>query len=518
MRLLRLLLPIAPIALWAQDGADELFKRAMAAAREGRFADARALFAQGRRAAPADARFWVEGAGAAFRLERNGEAQRLLRRALRREPEAEYARNFLATLYLLDGNVEAALAVWAPLDKPRLSRVETPAGLRLDRVLLDRAVDFAPGETLRLPQWRTTQQRLEMLDVFSIARLDLRAADGAFAARVRAAERNGLGPTKLAAAAALARWLPFQAMRADYFNIGGGAANLRSLLRWDPRKRRGWLEYSRPLAHEPALRGRLFVDLRDEDWELRSTSTGDRFRMRTAAAGAGFENAVGGRLRWGGEAAWTYRDFGGPEAPNRRTAPGARGDVFLEWAAWRAPARRMRLDSRTRARLGRAWDADTGRYARLDQRARFEWIPVRKGDRWRVRAEAAGGAVGGRPPFDELYMLGVERDHPFWIRGTPGTHRGRKGAAPLGDRFWLANSELDRRIFRWAFLETRAGGFFDLGGATDTRGRLGAAETLLAAGLVVRLRVLGAVEATLLLGRDLRAGRTHFYAYSDPRR
>ena len=37
------------------------------------------------------------------------------------------------------------------------------------------------------------------------------------------------------------------------------------------------------------------------------------------------------------------------------------------------------------------------------------------------------------------------------------------------------------------------------------------------AGVAVRLRILGAVEATLLIGRDLRAGRTRFYAFSEPR-
>lgn len=508
----------APLALGAQEPADALFERGMALAREGRFEQAREAFAEGRRAAPGDARFFVEGAGAAFRLERRGEAQRLLRRALERAPDDEYARSFLGTLYLLDGNVEATLAVWAPLDKPRLTRVETPRGLRLDSVLLDRAIAFAPGETLTLPEWRTTERRLEMLDVFSLARLDLQAEGGAFAGRVRAAERNGFGPTKLAAAVSLARWLPFQAVRADYFNIGGKAANIRSLARWDPNKRRGWLEYSQPLAGEARLRGRVFLDVRDEDWELRFTPGRERFRMRTAEAGAGFSAAVGGRVAWGGEAAWTYRDFDRAEGDSRRvSSPGARGDLLLNVAAWSAPARRMSLDSTSRARLGRVWDPEGGRYARFDQRLRFGWIPVRKGDSWRIRAEGAAGAIAGRAPFDELYMLGVERDNSFWIRGTPGTHEGRKGAAPLGDRFWLANAELDRRLFRWGFLETRAGPFFDWGRITDSEGRLGAAEVQLAAGVAVRLRILGAVEATLLVGRDLRAGRTRFYAFSEPR-
>ena len=497
---------------------DEVFERGMALAKEQRYAEARDVFAQGRRLAPGDLRFFVEGAGAAYRLERMGEAQRLLRRALGREPDDAYARNFLATLYLLDGNVEAALAVWAPLGKPEVARVETPPGWRTDPVLIDRAVAFAPGEPLTLAEWRKTARQLDHLDVFSPAGLDLLSEGGKFTARVRAAERNGFGPTRWAAALQAARALPYQAVRLDYANLGQGAANVRSLARWDPRKRRAWFEYARPLRGEPSLRGRLFFDARDEDWTLLSAS-GESFRMRTAEAGAGFSATAGGRMTWGGEAAWTYRDFDAREGdPRRLSAPGARVDFFADWAAWRARARRISLDAQTRLRLGRAWDAEAGRYARFDQRARLEWIPVRKGDAWRVEAEAAAGAIAGLAPFDQLYILGVERDNDLWVRGIPGARDGRKGAAPLGDRFWLVNLGFDRRLFRVGFLETRAGPFLDLGRITDSRDRLGAPETLLTAGVAVRLRIFGMVGATVFIGRDFRAGRTHWYTYSEPRR
>jgi hypothetical protein len=390
--------------------------------------------------------------------------------------------------------------------------------MRTKPALLDRAITFAPAEVPRLHNWRETGRRLDLLDVFPSPRLDLAAEDGGFAARIRGAERNGFGPTRWAAVLQAARALPYQAVRLDYSNIAGRAANLRTLARWDANKRRGWLEYSQPLRGDPALRGRAFLDVRDEDWELRF-ATGDRFRMRSAEAGLGFSHVAGGRLTWGAEAAWTYRDFDVSAAdPRRLTAPGARADLFADWAAWRAPARRMTLDVFSRARLGRTWDRAGDLYLRFDPRARFTWIPVRRGDAWRIEAEAAAGAIAGRAPFDELYILGVERDNDLWLRGAPGTFDGRKGAAPLGDRFWLANLGFDRRLFRAAFLETRAGPFFDLGRIADSRGLLGSPEALLAAGIAVKLRVLGAVEATILLGRDLRSGRTHWYSYSEPRR
>lgn len=513
-----------PLALFAACGLlfgqspDELFNRGMEQAGQGRFAEARASFAAGRRTAPAQTRFWVEGAGVAYRLERLGEAQRLLRRALRQEPGDEYARNFLGTLYLLDGNVEATLAIWQPLGKPKIAQVETPVGLRTDAVLLDRAIAFAPAELLTLEQWRTTERRLDHLDVFSPPRLDLAAEGGAFTARLRMAERNGFGPGRWAALLQAARALPYQAVRLDYANIGGRAANVRSLLRWDPHKSRAWAEYAQPLRGEPSLRGRLFLDARDEDWRLLYGSPRS-FRMRTARAGAGFSSSAGGRLSWGGELAWTYRDFDQSQADARLVSgPGVRADLFADWAVWHAPARRIRVDARSRARLGRVWDGASGRYARLEQHLDVEWIPVRKGDVWRVEAEAAAGATKGAAPFDELFILGVERDNDLWLRGIPGARDGRKGAAPLGDRFWLLNLGFDRRLFRYGFLETRLGPFFDAGRIADSRGPLGAPKTLMAAGLALRLRVLGVAGVTLFLGRDLRQGGAHWYSYTEPRR
>ena len=64
---------------------------------------------EGERLAPMDARFPTELAGVAFKQKQNARAERLLRRSLRLAPGDNYANDFLATLYFLDGNIEAAL-------------------------------------------------------------------------------------------------------------------------------------------------------------------------------------------------------------------------------------------------------------------------------------------------------------------------------------------------------------------------------------------------------------------------
>ena len=72
---------------------------------------ARSAFRRGSELSPGDKRFPEEIAGVAFKQKNNSEAVRHLRRALRIDPKDDYAADFLATIYFLDGNLEAALSI-----------------------------------------------------------------------------------------------------------------------------------------------------------------------------------------------------------------------------------------------------------------------------------------------------------------------------------------------------------------------------------------------------------------------
>jgi hypothetical protein len=153
--------------------ADTLFLRGMSLARLNRWDEADSTLRRGQSLAPRDPRFPTELAGVSYRLEDFRRSRKLLRRALQLEPEDEYARNFLGSLYLLDGNLDAALTQWNRIDQPRLASVELPGGLRTDPVLLDRALAFSPASTLQLSELRTSRARLNLLDAFSSYAFDL---------------------------------------------------------------------------------------------------------------------------------------------------------------------------------------------------------------------------------------------------------------------------------------------------------------------------------------------------------
>ncbi len=88
---------------------------------------------------------------------------------------------------------------------------------------------------------------------------------------------------------------------------------------------------------------------------------------------------------------------------------------------------------------------------------------------------------------------------------------GRKGAAPLGRRFFLANWEMDKNIYQNGFFTVKLGPFIDSGAVADSSGLFGSQGWLWDTGAQCKVRVLGSLTIVLSYGRDLRGGRNVFY-------
>ena len=77
-----------------------------------------------------------------------------------------------------------------------------------------------------------------------------------FDAVFRAQEQDGFGPSTAAALVSMLGGVPYETVYPSYANIGRGAMNFDSLLRWDAQKRRAWGELSAPLQGRPEWRWR----------------------------------------------------------------------------------------------------------------------------------------------------------------------------------------------------------------------------------------------------------------------
>src|SRR5215472_8918833 len=167
------------------------YYRGLALAHLERPDDARHAFLNGRRSAPGDKRFPIELAGLEFKQKHYSQATRYLKAALRLDPKDTYANNFLATIYFLESNLEAALKYWNRAGQPAIQAVRSDPKLRVNPVLLDHAFAFAPASILQREEFLATEARLNALEIFPTYRLDLLARpDEKFDLQFEAQERN----------------------------------------------------------------------------------------------------------------------------------------------------------------------------------------------------------------------------------------------------------------------------------------------------------------------------------------
>jgi tetratricopeptide (TPR) repeat protein len=496
----------------------------IALARLEKWDEAKLALDAGFRKSPGDSRFLAELAGIAYKQKDFRTAKKHLHAALRLNPRDSYAREFLATIYFLEDNLEAALKYWNPLDKPRLRSVRVTPPLQLRESLRDRAVAFNAPQVLTADALLTTQARLDNLGIFSSRRMELSPADsGNYDAVLHLAERNGWGDSKVEGIVSLLSGLPYATVYPEFYNLRRGAVNLTSLARWDPEKRRVSLVLSMPLYGDPSLRLRFYADARNENWDLAQTFLGagkplTDLNLRRVAAGTEVRSIVNGRWSWSAGAEIANRDFrnlGSHTSPSERTfftdTTSVAGWLGVERALLRVPERRFVLDSSAEAKAGREFANGLGPFATIRGALRAHWFPLAKSDDYEVQTRIRAGATAGKATLDELFQLGIERDNDLWLRGHAGTLDGRKGAAPLGRRFFLANWEVDKNIYQNGFLTVKLGPFLDNGAVADSSGLFGSRRWLWDTGAQCKVRVLGSLTIALSYGRDLRGGRNVFY-------
>jgi len=227
---------------------------------------------------------------------------------------------------------------------------------------------------------------------------------------------------------------------------------------------------------------------------------------------------VNGRWSWSAGAEIANRNFrnlsghtSAAERPFFSGATSVAGWVGVVRTLVRVPERRFTLDSSAEAKAGREFADALGPFAGFRGSLRARWYPRTKSDDYEMQVQIRAGATAGQTTLDELFELGIERDNDLWLRGRAGTFDGRKGAAPLGRRFFLANWELDKNIYQNGFFTVKLGPFLDSGAIADSSGLFGSRHWLWDTGAQCKVRFLGSLTVVLSYGRDLRGARNVFY-------
>jgi hypothetical protein len=261
--------------------------------------------------------------------------------------------------------------------------------------------------------------------------------------------------------------------------------------------------------------------LRDENWDVRRSSADvppllGSLNLRKQAFAASCTSFVNGRWDWSTGVEFSHRDFrdidaGGVLTPELL----ARGFQLkslgqLNYKLLDAPERRLTVNTGASAQLGRIWAQPSRVFGKLQTSIDARWLPQATGDDYEMRGKISAGQSFGETPFDELFILGVERDNDLWMRAHIGTRDGRKGSAPLGRDFLLSNWELDKNVYNNGLMSLKLGPFLDSGKIADSSVGLGSQTWLWDLGAQAKVRALG-VGIVFSYGKDLRSGNNAFY-------
>ena len=466
----------------------------------------------------------MELAGVDYKLQDMRPAKRALRAALKLDPQDPYAQEFLGTLYFLDGNLEAALKYWNAIEKPRLRSVSVQPPPKLDAALLQSAIGFNAPQVLTNDALLGAEARLGALGIYPYRRVELAPASGGnYDTTLHLPERDLWGESWWEGAISWLSGLPYATVYPEIYNLGHDAVNVTSLLRWDSEKRRAYVDVSSPLLHESKLRFRSYFDGRNENWNLTHTFFGpgsalSDLSLRRESGGAELRSVVNGRWSWS-----TGIDIANRSFRNLTPQAAAAGKSFfsdgttlvyrgqVDRSLLRLPEQRFTMDGSAEGRAGREFADNLGSFGTARGSLTAHWFPQTKGDDYEMQGRIRAGETHGDIPFDELFELGIERDNDLWLRGTAGTTDGRKGAAPLGRRYLLANWEVDKNVYGNGFFVVKLGPFVDDGAIADSSGLFGSQHWLWDTGAQCKIRVLGTMTVVLSYGRDLRGGRNVFY-------
>ncbi len=487
-----------PLSGLAQDH----FTRGMELARAGQWEQAREQLLLGRLEAPRDARFPAELAGIAYRTGDQDRATAYLKEAQRLDPGDTYVNDFLGTLYFLDTNFEAALKYWNRAGRPVLNAVQVLPPPPVEPVLFSRALGVTPGEVLDLKGYRNTVAWLRSLNALGTFQPALVAASQD---RYNVEVRWGGTPSRWSQLTSILTELPASRVRYEASNLGRRAISASALWRWDAQKRRLLLNVSGPWGGDPKARYRAFTDARSETWNVGLPAD---FRLQKLEGGASLRFTPNWRLSWETGFRLAAREYSGPAShPSGVSAVyTAQADVQL----LAVPEHRFDLASHFQWDLGRFFATGGGLYSRAQGSLQAHWRPRFEGNRYEGTGRIGFGSVAGPAPFDELFSLGRERDDNIPLRGHTGTYHGKKGVAPIGGQYFVANLDFVRETWRTPLFSVDIGPLLDVGrmwrqvaGRTPDR-------ILVDAGAQIRLRFPSGFAIAFSYARDLRGGRGTF--------
>ena len=451
----------------------------------------------------------VDLASRSYRAGDREQAKVYLKTLLKANPSDRYANRFLGALYLMDGNVEAALKYWNRIGEPRIEQISMQPLPRVDAVLMDRVFAMAPASSLSRNDYLETESRLRMMGIFKKYEFQLKPREETqtFDLVLRPQVRKGTLASKLKIAALVAQGVLTETIEPEFHNIRGTTISSTSFISWDESRNRFFSSLSFPVGNDPHSRLRIFADHKLETW---SVDSGLHLRKWEGGVEAG--KTWNDRLSWKSGTKASYRLFDGSKNDRAFFHEGWLIEVFgeVDVSLIRIPEKRLTIQSTTSAGTGKFLSGlQRPSFVQLENSLQLTWFPQPVDEDLAMTARARIGTLLGSAPFDEFYSMGADRNMDLRLRA----HRSRMdpyGENPFSTGFLLLNWDISKTVFDNGRFRWRLIPFTDVAAMKRTELWDGP-HWFIDLGMQSGFQVFNSVELMVTYGKDLRSGRNVIY-------
>jgi hypothetical protein len=479
-------------------------------ARSGNYRTAFRILEFGSLRNPNDLRFLTALAGVSYKMGDRDSAKKYLFQALRLRPKDAYANQFLGSLFLMDGNIEACLKYWNRIGRPQIEQIQMQPKPPIDPTFLDHALVMSPASSLQVDEFLETQRRLNMMGIFRKYEFQLKPKEqnDNFDLILRPRIRKGTLESKMKLAALVGRGLITDTIQPEFHNISGSAVSFLSLISWDKYRNRFQSSFSFPFADQTDARIRIFADFRHETWRLQEDV--DLWKWE---AGVDFQGIWNGRSTWNSGAKTAFRRYENPAQSDLSTfRDGLSAQIFAgsEYAWIRIPERRLTIDASAEVEFGTFLSTpEAESFLKVVQSIDLQWYLKAKGDDYAIASFIRAGKGFGSVPFDEYFELGADRENDLILRSHRSSME-RKGENPFSSAFVLFGSSITKNILDQSRFKWRLSPFFDAARIRQTDLWNGD-RWFLDTGIQSSFQVFGSPELKFTFGKDLRTGRNVYY-------
>jgi hypothetical protein len=413
---------------------------------------------------PKDPRFHNELAGVYFAANDLDRGRSSLRDALSVDPDNKYAADLLATVDMSMGNVKKALDAWNKDGRPIVGDILHNTHVEFENWLVEKAVAFRKGETLRWNQWRTTEVRLWESQLFSNIGVDIEPTPqpDQYTVVVRTVPKAASVDRYVMP---LLRTVFFQHPAVNLWNIRNTGVSLNAGYRFATNRHRAEVGVRGSIP----VPGLLFFEaqgiFRSERWDISrpaiDNGTDYRFRYQSTGFRAALKHIPHYRVEVGGGFEYRNRTTGGAPLPALSVDSRNTGQLFFETSLLPADGRyRSRVHGETfLARKTLLGDMNYSR-ATLEWNNQYTLNTTRE---MKIDVSVKAGTSRGSVPVDDYFVLGVDERSDNLLRGhNARSSHGHYGHAPMGTSFGLVNLTLDHRIRRFPIFNTLNVPFADL--------------------------------------------------------